>query len=458
MLAKLNLGARWLGLLLGLSVGCSSSSPASDPTQSAAGSGGVAGAGDAQISGAAGSAPTAGTSSASGASGELAGAAGSSPSATAGSGAEAGATGGSAGSEAAAGGALGSAGNGGAPGLIHPGGLHTEADLERVRSQVAAGAEPWSSAWSALKSSEANANYQPNVTATETDAYAIQNQGHAAYVLAIKWVASGDPSYATAAIRVIDAWVDTVKVLQGTTLRTGIGATQLANAAEILAHGFHGGSGWSSARVSKARSWFGDVIWPVICHANAQRSSNWGTSAMAGCMSTAIFSDDPVKYAYAVDAYRHGFSDAPDGCSGVAQYISEPSGQPTEAGRDQGHAQGGVAHLVEVAAMAWNQGLDLVSYSDQRLVAGMEYLAKYNLGGTVPYDANFPDPCNVHPSWATISDIDRGSFSPIYELANKLFDSAKVAHPFTTQVLAAPGYVPEQTNSDHVGLGTLTAR
>jgi hypothetical protein len=136
----------------------------------------------------------------------------------------------------------------------------------------------------------------------------------------------------------------------------------------------------------------------------------------------------------------------------------QETGQATEAGRDQGHPQGGVAHLVEVALMAWNQGTNLVGVANNRVVAGMEYLAEYNLGNDVPYDPSFPDPCNVHPSWLTISPTGRGSFSPVYEMANKLFDLAAVPHPFTTQVVASPNYQPERTNTDHPGLGTLVFR
>jgi Alginate lyase len=364
---------------------------------------------------------------------------------------------------AASGGAFGgedaAASDGGATsGLIHPGGFLTQSEMKHIRTNVAAGQDPWASAWTALKNSDAGPTYQPTVTATVTDAYALQNQGHAAYVLAVKWVASGDVAYATASKRILDAWVNTVTSLMGTTLRTGVGASQFANAAEIMAYGFNGTAGWPPAQITKAKSWFGDVVWPVIGQADAQRSSNWGTSAMAGCMATAIFTDDRARFDYTVDAYKNGFTDAPDGCSGATQYICEASGQPAEAGRDQGHAQGGVGHLVEVALMAWNQGMNLVTFTDNRLVAGMEYLAKYNLGGDVPYDPNFPDPCNVYLNWATISATGRGSFSPIYEMANKLFDVAAIPHPFTTQVVNSPGYQPEPTNSDHPGSGTLIER
>jgi hypothetical protein len=344
-------------------------------------------------------------------------------------------------------------------GFVHPGLLLLQADLDKIRANVGAGTAPWSTAWAALKNVDAGIGYQASVTQTVTDAYALQNQGHAAWVLAVKWVASGDMAYATAAKRVLDAWVDGVTSMQSTTLRTGIGAVQMANAAEVIAFGFNGEAAWPAAQVTKARTWFKSVVWPRIGMANAQRSSNWGTAAMAGCMATAIFADDPVKFDYTVSAFKNGFTDAPDGCSGVTQYVCEATGQPTEAGRDQGHAQGGVAHLVEVAMMAWNQGTtDLVPYANDRLVTGMEYLAKYNLNNDVPYDPNFPDPCHVYLRWMTISPLLRGMFSPVYEMANKLFTLAGAAHANTTQVIASPGYQPEGTNSDHCGLGTLIMR
>lgn len=371
-------------------------------------------------------------------------------------------TGGAAGSAGGAGnaGGAGSAGAVGNGALIHPGGFFKQPDLDRIRTGVAMGSAPWAGAWAAVRNTGAGTTQQASVPPVVTDPYLLQNHGHAAYVLAIKWVASGDMAYATAAKRVLDAWVNTVTRMETDTLRTGIGAVQMGNAAEIIAHGFNGGAGWPPAQVAKARTWFKNVLWPTIGSRNPQRSSNWGTAAMAGCMATAIFSDDRDRFNYTVDAYKNGFTDAPDGCSGVTQYICEASGQATESGRDQGHPQGGVAHLVEVAFMAWNQGVDLVSYGGNRVLAGVEYHAKYNLGrDDVPYNANFADPCNVHPStWLTISPVGRGSFSPLYEMANKLFTLADVPRPFTAQVIASAGYAPEKTNSDHPGMGTLTFR
>ena len=351
--------------------------------------------------------------------------------------------------------------------MVHPGGWHTAADLQRIRTGVASGREPWKSAWDALKKSDADTRYQARVIPNVTDAYAIQRDGHAAYVLAIKWVASGDASDAQAAIGIINAWTSTVQSVANEPMRNGLGSNQMANAAEILAYGFNGAAGWQPADVSRARTWFKTVIYP---HVKDGASANWGTSAMSGIMSMAVFCDDQEMFNRAVDAYKHGFvvnGSLKGGCCGVTQYI-DATGENAESGRDQPHSQGGIAHLVEVALVAWNQGLDLVSYNDEegvreygvnganRLYQGLEYTAKYNLGNEVPYHSFFEYCNNVTKYPGPISDKGRGNFSPIWEMALRLFSNAKLPAPFCRQITELKTYAPERTNSDHPGLGTLT--
>jgi hypothetical protein len=357
----------------------------------------------------------------------------------------------------------------GSAAMIHPGGWHTDADLQRIRSQVTSGQEPWKSAWEALKKSDAGANYQAHVIPQVTDAYAIQRDGHAAYVLAIKWVASGDQSYARASSNIIDAWTATVQSVADEPMRNGLGSNQMAEAAEILAHGFGGSAGWVPADIARAKTWFKAVIYP---HLKDGASANWGTSAMSGIMSMAVFCDDQEMFDRAVDAYKHGFvvnGSLKGGCCGVTQYI-DATGENAESGRDQPHSQGGIAHLVEVALVAWNQGINLVAYNDQqgvlsygasganRLWLGLEYTAKYNLGNNVPYHPFFEYCNNVTKYPGPISDKGRGNFSPVWEMAARLFADAKLDAPFCRQITALPTYAPEPTNSDHPGLGTLTFR
>jgi hypothetical protein len=342
--------------------------------------------------------------------------------------------------------------------LNHPGGWLVDDDLTLIRTKVAAKEEPWYSAWLVLKAE--SINDQATVSPTITNSTYIQKQGHAAYSLALKWVASGDKSYATAAINIIDAWASTVTSFEtdNTPLRQGIGSNKMANAAEILAWGFNGEADWSASKIIEAQNWFKNVIYPITS-TGTSRSMNWGTSCLAGNMSMAIFCDDTTMFNDAVDAYKFGFTNTDDGCAGVTQYIINADGQCFESERDQGHTQGGIAHLVEPALIAWNQGVDLVSYEDDRLVAGMEYTAKYNLGNEVSWTNDVPNPCNQTHNWMSnnfISVEGRGDFSPIYVMASTLFTRAGKSHPYTTEVITHEDYdQPESDNDDHPGLGAL---
>src|SRR5687768_18338897 len=82
--------------------------------------------------------------------------------------------------------------------FVHPGGLHTQADLDRMKSKVAAGAHPWIEDWNILiTDSKAQNNYgaapRDNMGANRQRADA---DAHAAYLNAIRWYISGDTTFA----------------------------------------------------------------------------------------------------------------------------------------------------------------------------------------------------------------------------------------------------------------------
>ena len=344
--------------------------------------------------------------------------------------------------------------------LVHPGGWHTQSDLTIIRTKVMAAEEPWVTGWNAVKDERPNKNYKANVTRVVTDKSALSRQGHVSYQLAMKWVATGDQKYADAAIGVIDQWVKTVRRfnVEGPTLTLSTGAGHMAQAAEILAHGFDGQAGWSPAKIEAAQAWFKTKVYDKWTNTGGARSANWGTSCIGGNMSMAVFCDNRKMLKDQVNAYKHGYQDTSDGCAGVAQYIFSPTGQAFESGRDQAHVQGGIGHLVEAALTAWNQGIDLVRYKDYRLVAGVEYHAKYNVGhNDVPWTPRIYNPCNVRILGDTnkISAEKRGFVSPIYFMCNKLFTQAGQDHPYTDEVIAHPDYLPEFSNTSHPGMGQL---
>ena len=343
--------------------------------------------------------------------------------------------------------------------LIHPGGWHTQEDLTAIRENVRDEREPYITGWDLARNEGPSFNYRANVSPIITGRSALQSQGEAAYRLAMKWVASGDQRYADTAIDVINDWVRTVERFElesAVTLRLGLGGNNMAQAAEILAHGFGGAAGWEQDDIRAAQIWFKDKVYNPFTNTGRGRSSNFGTSALTGNMSMAIFCDDQDMFNDQVEAYKFGYRDTEDGCCGVAQYIFSPTGQAFESQRDQAHVQGGIGHLVEAALSAWNQGVDLVSFADNRLLAGVEYHAKYNSGNDdVPWTSDIYNPCNLRilGDRSRISPEGRGYPSPIYFMCDKLFTQAGLEHPYVDIVISDPDYLPEFSISDHPGHG-----
>jgi len=129
--------------------------------------------------------------------------------------------------------------------MVHLGGWHTQDDLTLIREKVADKQEPWITGWNAARNEGPDANFKSNPDALITSNGAMHTAGFAAWVLTMKWVASGDRAYSDAAIDVINTWVRTVRDFDvfAPTLTVSTGAGAMAQAAEILAHGFNGEAG-----------------------------------------------------------------------------------------------------------------------------------------------------------------------------------------------------------------------
>jgi hypothetical protein len=137
-------------------------------------------------------------------------------------------------------------------------------------------------------------------------------------------------------------------------------------------------------------------------------------------MCIGVFCDDHDMFNRAVDYYLHG-----KGHGSISHYIYA-SGQSQETVRDQSHVQLGLGALASASEIAWKQGLDLYSMADNRLAAGYEYTAKYNLGDNVETVGG------VSPG-----PKGRGRFMPGYEIIYQHYTIEKgLPMPFTQQVLA----------------------
>lgn len=110
-------------------------------------------------------------------------------------------------------------------------------------------------------------------------------------------------------------------------------------------------------------------------------NGNWDLAALRTILAIAVFGDDRVMFE---DALR--FAAVGSGNGSVLHRVVTPSGQGQESGRDQAHEQLAVGLLADVAQVAWQQGVDLYGFAEDRILANFEYFARYNLGDdSVPF-------------------------------------------------------------------------
>ena len=312
-------------------------------------------------------------------------------------------------------------------GFRHPGGLHTDADFERIKAQLAAGNTKVTQAWNLLLSSE----YSRSDIATwptETiwrsgsgDNYLNAARGaHMAYQNALRWKIGGTKPNADGAVRILMAWVDGAKYVSGNTnlsLASGLYGYEFAQAAELM----RDYSGWKREDFKRFQDWIKRVWYPVCIDFLRRRHgtwenganpgaggprpghywSNWGLCNALAVMSFGILCDDVHMYNQGLSYYKYdqvgNWVDVTSGQVnniGLTEYLGNlvPAwrddargpygklGQMQESGRDQGHTTMALGLAVDICQTAWSQGDDLYSYMNNRLAAGIEGVAAYNYG------------------------------------------------------------------------------
>ena len=307
---------------------------------------------------------------------------------------------------------------GGPPPLVggrfrHPGVLVNKGQLELIRDQVKAGAEPWKSAYDrAMSESGSLARPASPRETVECGAYSNPNLGcseeihdaSAAYVLAIAWNVTGDEAYARKSIEVMNAWARTLKshTNHNADLQTGWSGAIWPVAGEIIRHTY---PGWAPAEVAAFSAMLKNVYLPVVIKGSGG-NGNWELVMIEAAVQIAVFLDDRATFDRAVGmwrkrvpAYFYVESDGahppppPTGDRGttpeairnfwynVGMYVD---GVAQETCRDFGHTEYGLASTIAVAETAFQQGLDLYKEHSKRLRAAMELHADYTLGKPAP--------------------------------------------------------------------------
>jgi regulation of enolase protein 1 (concanavalin A-like superfamily) len=347
---------------------------------------------------------------------------------------------------------------------VHPGGLHTQADLDRMKTQVAAGAHPWIDDWNLLivdplaqktYTAAPRANMGANRQRADQDA-------HAAYLNAIRWYISGDTSYADNAVKILNAWAAAVNQIPTGPAPDVYGLEAIpiqdfALAAEVLRIY----PGWAPANITAFKNMFTHYFYPAVNefltnHNGACISyywANWDAANIGALIAMGVFNDNTAWFNQGVDYYESG---AGNGAIMNAVYFVWPGnlGQWNEAGRDQEHDQLGVGLLGYAAQTAWNQGVDLFSFAGNRLLAGAEYTARYNSDRPVPYKT-YNNCVNVQQYWVSTNGRGRLDDRPVWELIYNHYNVLQGLSSPNSKAMAEL-MRPEHGSIDHFGYGTLT--
>ncbi len=336
--------------------------------------------------------------------------------------------------------------------FVHPGLLHSRQDLERIKRAVANREEPIFAGYEKLRSHpQSQADYamrgpfeeigrNPNVHSGEFD-----QDANAAYQNAILWAVTGDKAHAVTAVEILDAWSGTLKRVSGAdaVLMAGLGPFKMINAAEILRYT---GAGWPEAGAQRFGKTCREAIYPALKDFAEFANGNWDTAATKTMLAMAVYLDDRAMFERDLRYYVNGAGD------GRLTYYIYENGESQESGRDQAHTQLGLAHLGDASEIAWHQGLDLYGYANNRLLAGFEYTARYNLGRDVPFTPDL-DRTGMY-AHSVISP--RGPLRPVYEeIYNHFVNRAGLAAPFTAQAAATVRPEGAAQGADHTGFGTL---
>jgi autotransporter-associated beta strand protein len=359
--------------------------------------------------------------------------------------------------------------------FVHPGGLHTQADFDRMKAKVAANASPWVDSYNQLANNALAQTWWPwdpqvqifrgvspnNYARSQKDALAI-------YYNALRWRITGDTNFAEKAVAGCDAWSGTMT--QGVwgnsnwALASGICGYEFAIAGEAL----RGYTNWSQTSISNYCNFLRLFAsgppygWGNYNYLGAHQGTcdshywcNWDACNLASLMAIGVFCDDTNMFNYAVNYMKTGNGNG--NLTSAAWYVhTNGLAQWQESGRDQPHAMDGIAWLGVACQVAWNQGVDLYGFDNNRYLRGLEFSAKFNLWQDVP-----SVPMAVCDNYTGgLSWSGRGTLPPTWDLFyNHYVNLRGLAAPYTAQaaaLLRPDGFYNNPNSPDFVGFTTLT--
>ncbi|NUT41362.1 MAG: hypothetical protein HOV86_15380 [Thermoactinospora sp.] len=354
--------------------------------------------------------------------------------------------------------------------FTHPGVLLGRAQLDVMRAQVRAGAQPWKSAFDQMMAHGlASLSRTPKPRAVvECGSYSNPNHGCtderqdalAAYTMALAWYVTEDSRYATKAIQYMDAWSATLRdhTNSNAPLQSAWSASSWPRAAEIIRYTY---SGWSQAGIDRFSTMLRTVYLPEVIN-GSNSNGNWELSMMEAALGIAVFLEDRSAYDRAVARWRNRVpafiyldSDGElprtvpgSGLDTRSEIVGYWHGQTTfvnglaqETCRDFVHTGYGLSAVSHFAETTRLQGQDLYPEIADRLRHALGLHSKYELG-TAP------------PSWLCGGSLKRG-LGPITEVGFNALHN-RMGHAMSNTQALTEQRRPAGTNVLFVAWETLT--
>ena len=301
----------------------------------------------------------------------------------------------------------------------HPGVLVNLAQLDFVKSRIAAGAQPWTGALAAAKAStwaslsytahpvpqvQCGSNSNPDVGCK-----AEQGDASAAYTDALLWYFTGNSAYAAKSIQIMNAWSATLKgghTLSNAPVESGWTGSVWAEAAELIRYT---NAGWSSAGISAFTTMLATQYVPTLLTGGPPCfNGNWELVIAEALINISVFEENASWFDTAVSfwrdrvpAYMYLASDGPtphmpavpNKCT---QYTANQfwvqtryvTGLAQETARDFHHTFWGLGAATDLAETALQQGVNLYQENAQRIVDAYEWANAINNGTPAPTGIN----------------------------------------------------------------------
>lgn len=334
--------------------------------------------------------------------------------------------------------------------FVHPGCSYTQGQLDRMKAMVEAKVEPYYTTYLNLLNSEytnLNRNVVDRGNQIKEGSFngTVGLDGRCAHDLALLWYITGDNRYADKAVEYLNAnnhYTNTSA--RGTGPLDNGKINLLIEAAELM----RDYEGWKPEDQQKFKDmlvypyysntedvaakyadWGDDskngitFYWNIM-NGDAGRYGNQGMFGMLAMLAMGVYLDNELIYDRAlryISGLPHRSDDLPYpsgppitgskptsdssehqnvyslngrsseiedyGYDELLEYYFYPNGQCQESSRDQGHVMAGLHKYIEFAEIAWNQGDDLYSIHDHRLLKGIEFNVRYNLS----FFQSYPD-------------------------------------------------------------------